>query len=93
MILDLQSPWDHSFVSSVLLSRHPRKMANLMEQYEQVSKSKSPSPGTFAKSTSSSGPQPVSGFVKLQAQDEQVRVKRATLKLIQGVLGLGSCGV
>jgi len=46
-------------------------MANLMEQYEQVSKSKSPSPGTYAASSSVGGPQPISGFVKLHTQDEQ----------------------
>ena len=53
-------------------------MASLMEQYEQVTSSKSPSPGTFSPSASlgTGGQQPVgvSGFVKLQAQDEQVRV-------------------
>ena len=51
-------------------------MANLMEQYEQVSKSKSPSPGTYAASSSVGGPQPVSGFVKLHTQDEQVITPR-----------------
>jgi len=51
-------------------------MASLMEQYEQAANSKSPSPGLLAPSSSSSsagGQQPVgvSGFVKLQAQEEQ----------------------
>jgi len=46
-------------------------MASLMEQYERASKSLSPSPGPTNVPPSQGQPVGVSGFVKLQVQDDQ----------------------
>ena len=64
-------------------------MASLMEQYEQVAKSKSPTPGASTPSSSlgvgsnqQQQPVGVSGFVKLQVQDEQVSSDLTTIRVI-----------